>query len=131
MIVFGGYNQLVDEYFSDLLVFDVKACTWSNVVAPGPSPSPRRRHGCCLIDERRMLVYGGTNQGLADVVVALDEPEDDYDDLADAYVLNFEPTLKELCLLAVVRNRLDYSHVPKTSLQVALRSLTQETVTVV
>eukprot|EP00118_Oscarella_pearsei_P027081 m.1005 g.1005 ORF g.1005 m.1005 type:complete len:374 (+) comp5438_c0_seq1:199-1320(+) len=130
MVIFGGYNQLADRYFSDLMVFDVRERSWSTVLdIAGPAPNGRRRHGFCMADEKTLFIYGGTNQGLADGVEYDDDIADVYEDLSDSYVMSFEPTLKELCFLAVIQHRLDYSQVPM-SLRLRLDVLSQEHVTV-
>lgn len=123
--IFGGYNGITDQYFNDFHMFDTETLMWSEVVGmAGPCPSPRRRHGYCMIGEDCMLIYGGTSHGLDDE----DDDSDDFDDLSDVSILDFQPSLRTLSLIAVVRHKLEYSTLPQ-SLQVELQYFTHKDVT--
>ena len=128
LYIFGGYNGILDEYFNDFHMFDTEMLMWSQMVGiSGPHPSPRRRHGCCMIGDNQMLIYGGTSHGLDD-----DDDDDDdteFDDLSDISILDFQPSLRTLSLIAVVSYHLDYSTLPH-SLQTELQYFTQKDIVV-
>lgn len=126
LYIFGGYNGILGEYFNDFYMFDIEMLMWSEMTGTfGPHPSCRRRHGYCMIGDSHMLIYGGTSHGLDD-----DEDDDtEFDDLSDTTILDFEPSLKTLSLIAVVHYKLDCSTLPHC-LQTELKYFTQKDVVV-
>lgn len=59
IIIFGGFQENTHKHYNDLYEFDVDTCMWSVCSFKGQSPSARRRHACCIIDDR-MFLFGGT-----------------------------------------------------------------------
>lgn len=107
MFVFGGFNQREKSHFNDLWCFDPATCLWYPVSASGKLPSPRRRHTASCIGAK-VLISGGTapvedrNKWMAD------ESEDESDialkDLAETVLLDFDPSLKTLCMMEAIQN---------------------------
>jgi len=83
-------------------------------VAPDPptqrdrAPCARRRQCCCVVKDT-VILFGGTSPA----VPAVEESEFNLKDHSDLYVLDFYPSLKTLCLLSVVDNKLDTSLLPR------------------
>lgn len=105
--VFGGYNGILEEHFNDLHTFDPKTNRWRVVKPDGAEPSTRRRQ-VCLVIGNKMFMFGGTSPNKN----ALSEEFPKLIDNNDTHVLDFEPTLKTLAIMAVLENRIDYSSLP-------------------
>ncbi|CAM9686602.1 kelch domain-containing protein 3 isoform X1 [Lethenteron reissneri] len=107
LYIFGGYNALVDRHFDDLWKFSPETMTWQRMEVREKGPCPRRRQCCCLIGDQAIL-FGGTSpcpeQGMGDEFNLMDH--------SDLYILDFAPSLKTLCTLAVVQYKLDLSNLP-------------------
>ncbi|XP_062518597.1 kelch domain-containing protein 3-like [Corticium candelabrum] len=124
--IFGGYNGIYDEYFNDFHMFDTENLMWFQMVGiGGPCPTPRRRHGYCMIDENQMFIYGGTSCGLDDD----NDDEEEFDDLSDVSILDFQPSLRTLAMIAVAKYKLSHSILPQ-SVQTELRCFTQKGISV-
>jgi len=82
------------------------------------APCARRRQCCCVVKDT-VILFGGTSPAPQHV----QEPEFNLMDHSDLYVLDFYPSLKTLCLIAVVDNHLDESLLPR-ELQWELISMT-------
>ncbi|XP_055371526.1 kelch domain-containing protein 3 [Condylostylus longicornis] len=102
--VFGGYNGILDQHFNDLYSFDPKTNRWNLLKPKGKVPSARRRQ-VCLVKDKRMYLFGGTSPMCFSSNSLVDNN--------DTHVLDFEPTLKTLAILAVIDNRIDFSFLPK------------------
>jgi hypothetical protein len=68
IIVHGGYNyQVIDGYnvqntLDDMWVFSISAGTWMKAFPNSDNnPSPRFGSSLTLIDENKLLLYGGMN----------------------------------------------------------------------
>jgi N-acetylneuraminic acid mutarotase len=59
IIIFGGYQENVNKHFNDLYEFDTDKLEWNIITAIGSTPSPRRRHSCCVILDQ-MYLFGGS-----------------------------------------------------------------------
>lgn len=59
LMMFGGYNSILDRHFNELYAFDPATLRWSMVHTMGVAPSPRRRQ-VCLVLGKRMFLFGGT-----------------------------------------------------------------------
>lgn len=59
LMIFGGYNSILDQHFNDLYSFDVTTDLWTRLNPGGKGPQPRRRQVCLVID-KRMYLFGGT-----------------------------------------------------------------------
>lgn len=59
LLMFGGYNSLLDRHFNQLYSFDPETSAWSVLKTVGVPPKPRRRQ-VCLVLGTRMYLFGGT-----------------------------------------------------------------------
>ncbi|KAI1284994.1 Kelch domain-containing protein 3 [Halotydeus destructor] len=106
LYIFGGYNGLEDQHFNDIHVFDSLATRWIKLDIPGsPRPCPRRRQSCVLVGDK-LYLFGGTspipeNESQESGFFYFNGVDNRLKDQADLYVLDFKPTLRTLCLLAV------------------------------
>ncbi|GLV40018.1 uncharacterized protein CBL_10914 [Carabus blaptoides fortunei] len=130
MYIFGGYNGNMDRHFNDLYRYDPIKQVWNLINTIGKRPCERRRQSCIVVGDR-MYLFGGTSPS--------DNPRrrrnssnsdsDNYEDTSDLmdhndlYVLDLNPTLRSLTMLAVIENKLDYTCLP-ASLQFEIRMMT-------
>ncbi|KAK6181602.1 hypothetical protein SNE40_009424 [Patella caerulea] len=106
MYIFGGYNGIYDQHYNDVFALDPVRMAWREVKIKGNQPCPRRRQCCCVIGSC-VFLFGGTSPK--------DQParnETDLIDHSDLYVLDFSPSLKTLCNLAVLEYKLDTKCLP-------------------
>ncbi|XP_046860066.1 kelch domain-containing protein 3-like isoform X2 [Xenia sp. Carnegie-2017] len=105
--MFGGYNGSLRKHFNDIIKFNTDTKEWNSFVVSGEHPCPRRRHTCCILQDK-VIIYGGSSP------VHFDEYEGErhLQDHNDLFVLDFNPSLKTLCQLALLKNRLDYNLLP-------------------
>ena len=82
------------------------------------APCARRRQCCCVVKDS-VILFGGTSPAVEPV----EDSEFNLMDHSDLYVLDFYPSLKTLCLIAVVDNKLDTSLLPR-DLQWEILSMT-------
>uniref|UniRef100_A0A8P0N4W7 rRNA biogenesis protein RRP36 n=2 Tax=Canis lupus familiaris TaxID=9615 RepID=A0A8P0N4W7_CANLF len=107
LYIFGGYNARLNRHFHDLWKFNPVSFTWKKIEPKGKGPCPRRRQCCCIVGDK-IVLFGGTSpspeEGLGD----------DFDliDHSDLHILDFSPSLKTLCKLAVIQYNLDQSCLP-------------------
>lgn len=128
--VFGGFNSKEDRHFNDLHRFDPVSQHWECVKPLGVGPCPRRRQSCCVVGSR-MFLFGGTSpkENYEDMTPPDDDAfsEESTDrrlkDHNDLHVLDFEPSLKTLCLIRVESLKLDTSWLPR-ELQALLEVMT-------
>lgn len=59
MVIFGGYQSILDLHFNDLNCFDPTTNSWSVMHTRGQEPNERRRQ-VCLVVGNRMFMFGGT-----------------------------------------------------------------------
>uniref|UniRef100_A0A8C4QQ18 Kelch domain containing 3 n=1 Tax=Eptatretus burgeri TaxID=7764 RepID=A0A8C4QQ18_EPTBU len=82
--------------------------TWTQLRPIGKGPCCRRRQCCCVAGSSAVL-FGGTSpcpdHGMGDDFNLMDH--------SDLYVLDFAPSLKTLCKLAVIHHGLDQSALPQ------------------
>uniref|UniRef100_A0A8C6VAD3 Kelch domain containing 3 n=1 Tax=Naja naja TaxID=35670 RepID=A0A8C6VAD3_NAJNA len=106
-IYWCGYNARLNRHFHDLWKFDPVSFTWKKIEPKGKGPCPRRRQCCCRVGDK-IILFGGTSpspeEGMGD--------EFDLMDHSDLYILDFSPSLKTLCKLAVIQYNLDQSCLP-------------------
>jgi len=102
---------------NDFYRYDPESGEWKSLKPCGIGPGPRRRQGCVLIDNR-CFFFGGTSPLVTSQQSPSSPPADedgenevneesnliDHDDM---YVLDMEPTLKTLCMLCVLKNKLE------------------------
>nr|BAB23704.1 unnamed protein product [Mus musculus] len=107
LYIFGGYNARLNRHFHDLWKFNPGSFTWKKIEPKGKGPCPRRRQCCCIVGDK-IVLFGGTSpspeEGLGD--------EFDLIDHSDLHILDFSPSLKTLCKLAVIQYSLDQSCLP-------------------
>ncbi|KAK3863462.1 hypothetical protein Pcinc_030769 [Petrolisthes cinctipes] len=118
--VFGGFNSQAERHFNDLHRYDPSTNHWERVKPLGKGPCPRRRQSCCLVGSK-MFLFGGTSpkDNYEDEIYSEEEifGEESTDrrlkDHNDLHVLDFEPSLKTLCLLKVQSLKVDTSWLPR------------------
>ncbi|XP_069811658.1 kelch domain-containing protein 3 isoform X2 [Dendropsophus ebraccatus] len=108
LYVFGGYNARLNRHFQDLWRYTPETGHWQRVEVQGKGPCARRRQCCCIVGDK-ILLFGGTSpspdqQDLQDEFYLMDH--------SDLYILDFSPSLKTLCKLAVLHYSLDQSCLP-------------------
>ncbi|XP_077497969.1 kelch domain-containing protein 3-like [Amblyomma americanum] len=101
LYIFGGCRALTGTYFADMHKYDLEKSCWTKVTAIGCGPSARHSAGCSVLGER-VLVFGGLGP-----LTNIEEEE-----LTNLHVLHLAPTLKNLCLLAVIDAGLDLGDLP-------------------
>lgn len=82
------------------------------------APCARRRQCCCVVKDS-VILFGGTSPAVEPV----EDSEFNLMDHSDLYVLDFYPSLKTLCLISVVDNKLDTTNLPR-DLQWDIMSMT-------
>ncbi|XP_059488640.1 kelch domain-containing protein 3 [Neocloeon triangulifer] len=112
LYMFGGYNGNSNLHFNDLFCFDPRTNNWTELKPLGIPPCPRRRQSCCLCGDR-VFLFGGTSPKPA-VPMEVDGIQDNspLQDHNDLHVLDFAPTLKTLCFLAMGKHKIDCKNVP-------------------
>nr|XP_023015220.1 kelch domain-containing protein 3-like [Leptinotarsa decemlineata] len=113
MYIFGGYNSLRERHYNHMYEFDPKTMVWRKLHFEGEIPSERRRQACVVVGDR-LFLFGGTSPEAPGLVDFRGQSMDDrLVDHSDMYVLDFKPSLKTLCILAVERYKLDVSILPE------------------
>ncbi|KAK8726179.1 hypothetical protein OTU49_010407 [Cherax quadricarinatus] len=117
--IFGGFNSREKCHFNDLHRFNPVTSHWEEVTPLGKGPCPRRRQSCCVVNSK-MFLFGGTSpkDNYEEVTTqeegALEEQTDRHlKDHNDLHVLDFEPSLKTLCLIQVQKLRLVTTWLPR------------------
>ncbi|XP_017477425.1 PREDICTED: kelch domain-containing protein 3 [Rhagoletis zephyria] len=113
--IFGGYNGLLDQHFNDFYTFDPKSNCW-NLIKPFGRPPTARRRQVCIVKDTHMFLFGGTSPDPQNSNQLIDNN--------DTHLLDFQPTLRTLSILAVINYRLDTTWLPK-KLKEEIRLLTQ------
>nr|CAB3259308.1 kelch domain-containing protein 3 [Phallusia mammillata] len=117
LYIFCGYNGEIDQHFNCLWKFDPDISLWSKVKTVGTLPMARRRQ-CCCIHDNRLFMFGGTSPVASSDYYAADnsffiETDDtNLQDHSDTHVLDFNPSLKTLCILSVIKHRLNMQTLP-------------------
>ncbi|XP_077497718.1 kelch domain-containing protein 3-like [Amblyomma americanum] len=105
LYIFGGYSVQQGTYFADMHKYEPETSCWSEVRLCGLGPSARCFPGCSTTGER-VFVFGGYGP------VLNQENGEETEWLANLHILHLAPTLENLCLLAVIDARLDFSDLP-------------------
>ncbi|RUS81731.1 hypothetical protein EGW08_010485 [Elysia chlorotica] len=105
--IFGGYNGVREIHYNDLHCLDPGQ--WLKLAAPGNYPSPRRRQCACVVGSK-VYLFGGTGPG--DKTQSTGQPDADLIDRSDLFVLDFEPSLKTLASLVILKHNLDRECLP-------------------
>ncbi|XP_018564795.1 kelch domain-containing protein 3-like isoform X2 [Anoplophora glabripennis] len=113
MYIFGGYNSVKDQHYNDMYEFNPDTNAWKRLNCRGKGPSERRRQACIPVGDR-IFLFGGTSPQQQSKVGSNhgEEMDDILMDHSDMYVLDFQPTLKTLCIIAVRQYKLDESVLP-------------------
>ncbi|XP_022094720.1 kelch domain-containing protein 3-like [Acanthaster planci] len=109
MYIFGGYNDITKMHYNDLYRLDLCNYEWSKVMTSGQTPRNRRRQ-CCIVVQDHVIMFGGTSP--KDTPIPGGSDDENLMDLADLHILDFAPSLKTLCKVAVIRYQLDISCLP-------------------
>lgn len=134
MYIFGGFNARLATHFNEMFEFDPQINRWTLVSALGDKPCKRRRQACVLV-KNQLFLFGGTRYysycniylGIligVNLIISprhfgprqpfhfVDNIHDQLVDHSDMYVLDFKPTLKTLCMIAVRKYKLDETSLP-------------------
>jgi N-acetylneuraminic acid mutarotase len=126
ILIFGGYNGRSEKHMNDLWSLDTESMSWTHLEPRGTPPTPRRRHAMCLV-KNRIFVFGGTSphEGpplyFTEDQLALLPPQQEEEhsglmDHNDLHVLDINPSLRTLCILQIVNNRISTQDLPATIL---------------
>jgi N-acetylneuraminic acid mutarotase len=110
LYIFGGYNGVTDAHYDDIHRYEPITNTWSKLMVGGsPRPCPRRRQSCVLILDK-LFLFGGTSpiEGGPDerTFFGSNQADTKLQDQSDLYILDFQPSLRTLCLLQVNKSNL-------------------------
>ncbi|XP_015786606.1 kelch domain-containing protein 3-like isoform X2 [Tetranychus urticae] len=110
MVVFGGYNDITDEYHNDFNVFDPKTYSWTPLNTIGQEPPRARRGNCCVAVNSFLYLFGGSSpepKTREDQAASLME-------LDDLFVIDTNRSLRSMSLQVVLKNDLDTRRLPPT-----------------
>ncbi|XP_077496545.1 kelch domain-containing protein 3-like [Amblyomma americanum] len=112
MYIFGGGHLDHGTDFADMHRYDPDKSCWTQVMPHGAGPCARRLNGCCVIGDR-VFVFNGLRQkrALRDREQVRISPFDD-ESVTDMHVLDFAPSLKTSCLLALIHAGLEVARLP-------------------
>jgi len=111
LVIFGGYNSVTQKHKNDIWRFDTKRNRWSQIKPKGKGPGPRRRQAVCLVDNR-VFLFGGTSPYTGPEIIFSPRQlelmnelirEETLIDHSDLYVLDVQPSLKSLCMDALLQ----------------------------
>ncbi|XP_077497551.1 kelch domain-containing protein 3-like [Amblyomma americanum] len=117
LYVFGGLDFDRDRYFGIIHKYSPEKSSWSVVTPKRSGPSARRFPGCCVIDNL-LFVFGGRGlKSYATVEQWMQSSAEETSELCeealtDMHVLDFCPTLKTMCLMAVIDANVHVGHLP-------------------
>lgn len=115
MYVFGGFNGNTRMHFNDIYRYSIKENNWLHINVGGLVPCRRRRQAC-IVHKDKVYMFGGTSPCLHFGNRLIDNiysnPERLIDN-SDLHILDYAPTLKVLCILSVLKNKLDQSSLPR------------------
>ncbi|XP_023936479.2 kelch domain-containing protein 3 [Bicyclus anynana] len=113
MYIFGGLNAKRKKHFNDLHRYSLKGNYWEKLTVQGVGPCQRRRQAC-LNYKDKVYLFGGTSPCAQN-----NRPSNESDDSSerlidnsDLHVLDYSPSLKTLCILAVLKYNLDQTSLP-------------------
>uniref|UniRef100_H2ZPI0 Kelch domain-containing protein 3 n=1 Tax=Ciona savignyi TaxID=51511 RepID=H2ZPI0_CIOSA len=109
LYIFGGYNSVYNQHFNDLWKYDPETRRWSEIRTIGNRPNPRRRQCVCLFEDR-LFIFGGTSPAseCGGQLLGTDELHDHH----DTHTLDFSPSLKTLCIMVIVKHKLNQLSLP-------------------
>ncbi|XP_015786827.1 kelch domain-containing protein 3 [Tetranychus urticae] len=101
MIIFGGYNDITDEHYDDIAVFDPKTYEWEPITIRGGGPTARRRH-CCVAVNSFLYIFGGS----CPLPDATDADVHKLMELDDLYVIDTNESLRSMSLQVILDHQL-------------------------
>lgn len=123
LYIFGGYNSRLRNHYGTMYKFNPDNNIWSEVVMNvgrvGP-PCPRRRQISIIVGDR-LFIFGGTSPSQKNSFNEYDTNRRDMADHmdfealvdhSDLYVLDFRPSLRTLCITAVLEQRVNTRGLP-------------------
>jgi len=127
MLIFGGYNGRNKEHKNDMWVLDTETWTWTSLTPRGNGPNPRRRQALVKVGTK-LFLFGGTSPYFGPPLYFTPEqlellPQSAEEDTTnklmdhnDLHVLDMNPSLKTLCLMAIIEHSLSTESVglPRT-----------------
>ena len=93
LYIFGGANNL-NRSFNDMWKLNPQTFSWKKIEPKGKGPCLGMWYMCCCMVGDRLIQFGG------------------YGESKGLYILDFSPSLKTLCKLSVIQNRLEQWELP-------------------
>uniref|UniRef100_A0A2A4K149 Kelch domain-containing protein 3 n=1 Tax=Heliothis virescens TaxID=7102 RepID=A0A2A4K149_HELVI len=115
MYIFGGFNGNSKTHFNDLYRYSITDNIWQYINVGGSVPCKRRRQAC-LIHKDVVYLFGGTSPcpGPSNRVPEnVDDNPERLIDNSDLHLLDYQPSLKTLSILAVLEHNIDTSILPR------------------
>jgi len=72
IITFGGIASY-SKILQDFSVFNIDTYEWEDVIIKGVQPKPRWSHTACVLDNKKIIIYGGiqANDDIAQDILIL------------------------------------------------------------
>ncbi|KAF6029296.1 hypothetical protein EB796_012396 [Bugula neritina] len=118
LYIFGGFNSNLGTHYNDIYMYNIKKKRWSPFKVGGRLPRIRRR-SCCCKDGNSIYIFGGTSPDTSKSHLQ------SLTDLSDLHVLDMAPSLRTLCLMAVLEHKIRYEGVLPASLTCELHILSK------
>ncbi|KAJ8963935.1 hypothetical protein NQ314_005266 [Rhamnusium bicolor] len=124
MYIFGGYNSVIEQHFNDMYEFNPETHVWKKLNCLGKNPCERRRQACVAVGDRIFFFWRNQfyqlffvliispQQSSKLVNIQSEDMDDKLIDHSDMYVLDFQPSLKTLCIIAVRMFKQDETVLP-------------------
>ncbi|KAK8765070.1 hypothetical protein V5799_032320 [Amblyomma americanum] len=116
LYIFGGHNEDLKRNFGDIHKYDPMTSCWSPVKIQKEGPCARRGPCCCIVGDR-LFVFGGRSpepvQRNGQHVDEQHAAEEACIEHSDLHILDFAPTLKTPCFVAIIEARLDFNNLPQ------------------
>ncbi|XP_037960514.1 kelch domain-containing protein 3 [Teleopsis dalmanni] len=106
IFIFGGYNGQLDQHFNDLYAFNPRNNCWI-LIKPHCEPPAARRRQVCIVKRSKMFLFGGTSP------VSSGQDSGTLTDNNDMHILDFDPSLKTLSMLTVLKSHIDITCLPE------------------
>ncbi|KAK8761081.1 hypothetical protein V5799_027646 [Amblyomma americanum] len=118
MYIFGGYSRHMGIQYADLHKYDPEKSFWTRVRPKRSGPWAHGCHACCVIGNRVFIIGGvGSKPIRGGQATGANRELFPFYRLAELaftklHVLDFEPTLQTLCLVAIADSRVEYGLLP-------------------
>ncbi|XP_072939267.1 kelch domain-containing protein 3 [Epargyreus clarus] len=119
MYIFGGFNGNTKTHFNDVYRYSISKNFWEHVKVDGVVPCKRRRQACLLLEDK-VYMFGGTSPCMATPNNQLTDSDGDGEgteilmDNSDLNILDYNPSLRVLCIACVLKHKLDQSSLPQS-----------------